>query len=101
LGDIYDFWRKDSIDILSLYSDIIQKLMNFSDNVRVHYVIGNHDYYISEIPERFNSKPFINFGMRTDIISKERFRFIHGYQFEVMANPYTKDLFLYECLEKN
>lgn len=100
LGDIFDFWRKDSIEILDTYEDIIEKLISFPNKVKVHYVIGNHDYYISEIPEYFNEKPFNDFGMNTDVNDKECFRFIHGHQLEVMANPYTKDMGLYESLAK-
>jgi UDP-2,3-diacylglucosamine pyrophosphatase LpxH len=100
LGDIFDFWRKDSVDILNDYDEIIAKLMSFPNKVKVHYIIGNHDYYISEIPEYFNEKPFSDFGMSAEIKDKECFRFIHGYQLEVMANPYTKDMELYESLAK-
>jgi UDP-2,3-diacylglucosamine pyrophosphatase LpxH len=100
LGDIFDFWRKDSVEIFDTYEDIIETLVNFPNNVRVHYVIGNHDYYMSEIPEYFDEKPFHDFGMKTDINDEKCFRFIHGFQLEVMANPYTKDMNLYEYLAK-
>jgi UDP-2,3-diacylglucosamine pyrophosphatase LpxH len=100
VGDIFDFWRKDSVEILNAYEETITKLMSFPNKVKVHYVIGNHDYYMSEMPEYFNKKPFGDFGMNTDVNDKECFRFIHGYQLEVMANPYTKDMKLYESLAK-
>jgi len=70
LGDIFDFWRKDSVEILNTYEDIIEKLIGFPNNVEVHYVIGNHDYYISEMPEYFDQNPFDDFGMRTDIMTR-------------------------------
>jgi UDP-2,3-diacylglucosamine pyrophosphatase LpxH len=95
LGDIFDFWRMDSVEILEAYKDIIEKLLNFPDNVNVQYVVGNHDYYLSEIPTYFNEEPFQPFGMSSNI---EGFRFIHGHQLEVMANPYSKDMALYDSL---
>src|SRR5512136_3165159 len=63
VGDIFDFWRKDSVEILNAYEETITKLMSFPNKVKVHYVIGNHDYYMSEMPEYFNKKPFSDFGM--------------------------------------
>jgi UDP-2,3-diacylglucosamine pyrophosphatase LpxH len=59
LGDIFDFWRKDFVEILNTYEDIIEKLIGFPNNVEVHYVIGSHDYYISEMPEYFDQNPLI------------------------------------------
>ena len=59
LGDIFDFWRKDSVEILNTYEDIIEKLIGFPNNVEVHYVIGSHDYCISEMPEYFDQNPLI------------------------------------------
>ena len=66
LGDIFDFWRKDSVEILDVYEEIIAKLMSFPNKAKVHYVIGNHDYYLSEIPQYFNKKPFSDFGMSAE-----------------------------------
>jgi UDP-2,3-diacylglucosamine pyrophosphatase LpxH len=56
---------------------------------------------MSEIPEYFNEKPFQSFGMSTMIEEVKCIRFIHGHQLEVMANPYTKDIKLYESLAKS
>ena len=98
LGDIFDFWRMDSVEILEAYKDIISKLISFPNDIKVHYIIGNHDYYIGEIPEYFSEKPFEDLCMNKVVNDKKCFRFIHGYQLEVMANPYTKDMKLYESL---
>ena len=98
LGDIFDFWRGDSVVVLEKYSGIIEKLLNFPSNIDVHYIIGNHDYYLSEIPAYFNESPFSSFGRSLRIRDVNWFKFIHGYQMEVMTNPYTKDMNLYESL---
>jgi UDP-2,3-diacylglucosamine pyrophosphatase LpxH len=62
LGDIVDFWRKDSLQILQEYENAIGKLLEFPSNVDIHYVAGNHDFYMREIPEYFNASPFEFFG---------------------------------------
>ena len=67
LGDIFDFWRQDSLKILENYADLIDKLFDFPDNVDIHYVVGNHDYYLSEIPKYFKKAPFKLFGFSTEI----------------------------------
>lgn len=100
LGDIFDFWRGDSVEVLEKYSGIIEKLNNFPSNVNVHYIVGNHDFYVNEIPEYFNEKPFRSFGKSMRIKDVHCFRFIHGYHFEVMTNPYTKDMKIYEDLAR-
>lgn len=56
---------------------------------------------MSEIPRYFGTDPFKFFGSSNDIWDLHNFRFIHGYQLEVMANPYTKNMKLYESLAKN
>ena len=100
LGDIFDFWRRDSVEILEGYSSVIEKLKNFPSNINVHYIIGNHDYYMSEIPQYFNEMPFSSFGLSLTIRDVQIFRFIHGHQLEVMTNPYTKDMSLYLSLAR-
>jgi UDP-2,3-diacylglucosamine pyrophosphatase LpxH len=101
LGDIFDFWRKDTVQVVQEYSDLIEKLFEFPNNVEIHYIFGNHDFYISEVPEYFKASPFKSFGSTIDIKDEgQTFRFIHGYQLEVIANPYTKDMQLYESLAR-
>jgi UDP-2,3-diacylglucosamine pyrophosphatase LpxH len=100
LGDIFDFWALGSAKILQKYSDVIETLFDFPSDINIHYVIGNHDLYMSEIPEYFRTSPFKFFGPATDICEGQNFRFIHRYQLEVMANPYTKDMKLYEFLAR-
>ncbi len=100
LGDIFDFWRKDSAKIFKEYGDVIGELFEFPKDVSIHYVVGNHDFYMSEIPEYFKARPFKSFGPTAEIKERQVFRFIHGYHLEVMANPYSKDMKLYESLAR-
>jgi UDP-2,3-diacylglucosamine pyrophosphatase LpxH len=100
LGDIFDFWRKDSSQIFEDYADVIVELFEFPKDVDIHYVVGNHDFYLSEIPGYFDARPFEFFGSAATIKDGHVFRFIHGYHLEVMANPYSKDMNLYESLAR-
>jgi UDP-2,3-diacylglucosamine pyrophosphatase LpxH len=43
LGDIFDLWRADAIDSVTLGWSYIDKLRNL--NVETHYIVGNHDYH--------------------------------------------------------
>ncbi len=100
LGDIFDFWRKDSIKILEEHGDAVGKMLEFPEDIKIHYVVGNHDFYMNEIPEYFGENPFNSFGSTLNLNDVYKFRFIHGHQLEVMANPYTKDMKLYESLAR-
>lgn len=101
LGDIFDFWRRQLSDVLLQSEGIIEKLLELNQRgVRLHYVIGNHDYYMNRITEQVKII-FETAGKRLVLSDgsgsqSSKFLFIHGYQLEVMANPYLKDLDLYE-----
>lgn len=101
LGDIFDFWRRDLCDVLIQSEDITEKLLELNTkNVNIHYVIGNHDYRLRSIAKEVDM-PFKTIGKNLVLFDKStstKFMFMHGYQLEVMANPYIKDLELYEKL---
>ncbi len=101
LGDIFDFWRRDIDDVMLMSEGIIEKLMDLNQKgIKLHYVIGNHDYYMNNIAEQVKIM-FETAGKRLVLSDgsgsqSTKFLFMHGYQLEVMANPYIKDLELYE-----
>jgi UDP-2,3-diacylglucosamine pyrophosphatase LpxH len=101
LGDIFDFWRRDLTEVLLQSESIIEKLLALTlKGVKVHFVVGNHDYYINDISDQMDAI-FETVGKNL-VLSNEsgsrsaRFLFMHGYHLEVMANPYLKDLDTYE-----
>jgi UDP-2,3-diacylglucosamine pyrophosphatase LpxH len=101
LGDIFDFWRRDLTEVLLQSEGIIEKLLALNrKGVKLHYVVGNHDYYINKISEQVDVM-FETVG-KSLILSdgsgpqSAKFLFMHGYQLEVMTNPYLKDLYIYE-----
>ncbi len=82
LGDILEFWRRDPVRVLLENIDIIQKLMSLEPEIKVSYIVGNHDFHLIQFPQSY-------FGARFDLkrdLSLEyggtKYRFIHGYQIE-------------------
>jgi UDP-2,3-diacylglucosamine pyrophosphatase LpxH len=56
LGDIVDMWRRDAAGVFLENWDIVQKIINLKQKMRVHYVAGNHDYHVLQM--RNHSYPF-------------------------------------------
>jgi len=103
LGDIFDFWRNDIKNVLLRSENIIERLFAMeSKEIFIHYVVGNHDFYMHTIareeclPFFTVAKSLVLFNDSSDSISK--YKFIHGYQLEILANPYIKDFKVYENL---
>ncbi|HII06692.1 MAG TPA: UDP-2,3-diacylglucosamine diphosphatase [Methanotrichaceae archaeon] len=103
LGDMVDFWRRDFAKALMDVEDAISVLASFKDDVKVHYVVGNHDYYMLKLKETLSDGfPFENVAEYVRLQEGgEKFFFTHGYQLEVLANPYYKSLTSYKCFAEN
>jgi UDP-2,3-diacylglucosamine pyrophosphatase LpxH len=103
LGDIVDFWRRDFAKALTETAEIFSKLTSFNTNVNVHYVAGNHDFFMLRLYERLAPKfPFADVSKSVSLQDGEvKFFFIHGYQLEVLANPFYKSLISYESFSEN
>lgn len=99
LGDVVDFWRRDFAKALRECNVIFSELMNFDSNkVNIHYVVGNHDYYMLCLKDNLLNGPnFSNVAKSIRLSSGDKnFLFIHGYQLETLANPYYKSQTTYE-----
>jgi len=103
LGDLIDFWRRDFAKALMEMEEVISVFTSFKDDVKVHYIVGNHDYYMLRLKETLSeSFPFENVAECIRLREGgERFFFTHGYQLEVLANPYYKSLTSYKCFAEN
>lgn len=103
LGDIVDFWRRDFAKALTETAEIFSKLTSFNTNVNVHYVAGNHDFFMLRLYERLAPKfPFAEVSKSVSLQDgKVKFFFIHGHQLEVLANPFYKSLTSYESFSEN
>ncbi len=86
LGDILDFWRCNDARIVIDNAKILAKIVSL--NVKnIHYIAGNHDYYLLKLNERYaGNYPFtVSKFLRLDY-EGGKFYFIHGYELEVLAN---------------
>ena len=97
LGDFIDFWRRDFAKALLELEDAVSFITGFKDDVRVHYVVGNHDYYMQNLKKSLaDDFPFKDVTESVRLQDGgQKFFFIHGYQLEVLANPYYKSLTAY------
>jgi UDP-2,3-diacylglucosamine pyrophosphatase LpxH len=103
LGDLIDFWRRDFAKALMEMEDTVSVLTSFKDDVKVHYVVGNHDYYMLKLKETLSDRfPFENVAEHVKLQEGgKKFFFTHGYQLEVLANPYYKSLTSYKCFAEH
>ena len=84
LGDLFDFWRRKNAEIILENDDILQKLDKLKVQ-NIHYVVGNHDYYMLKLNERYeNNYPFMVSKFLRLENGENSFYFIHGYEFEVI-----------------
>jgi predicted phosphodiesterase len=100
LGDAVDYWRRglagallDSMGAI----DLLRKL-KLNQNVSLHYVVGNHDYYNWNLRGLIkNYYPFDAMDKQIRLRNGGRdFFFVHGHQIEMMVNPYYNSLEIYE-----
>ena len=82
LGDIFDFWRRDSVGVLLENIDIVDKLLSLEPRINVFFVVGNHDFHLIQFPE---SHFGVTFDLKYDLslgYGGTTYRFIHGHQLE-------------------
>ena len=94
LGDFFDFWRRNNAKIITENEDILEKLNNLNAK-NIHYVVGNHDYYMFNLRERYGDNfPFtISKYLRLED-NGNSFYFIHGYEFEILSlEPMTLEMY--------
>jgi UDP-2,3-diacylglucosamine hydrolase len=52
LGDLFDFWFEYRTAIFSAYFPVLRALATLSEGgVRLHYIVGNHDYWVGTFLE--------------------------------------------------
>lgn len=101
LGDIIDLWRRDFVKAMMESEPVISKLMEMKSNIKIHYLVGNHDFHMLNLGSILKDNyPFqITRELRLEESGK-KFFFIHGYQIEVLANPYYKSMSAYETFSE-
>ncbi|SFM83501.1 UDP-2,3-diacylglucosamine diphosphatase [Methanolobus profundi] len=97
LGDIIDIWRRDFTKAVIECSEPLNALNDILDDTQVHYVVGNHDYYMLRLSEKLKENFPFEVEKTTVIKSMNKeFFFFHGYQLEVLCNPHYKSMQTYE-----
>lgn len=101
LGDIIDLWRRDFVKAMMESEPVISKLMEMKSKIKIHYLAGNHDFHMLNMGGLFKDNyPFqVTKELRLEESGK-KFFFIHGYQIEVLANPYYKSMSAYEAFSE-
>jgi UDP-2,3-diacylglucosamine pyrophosphatase LpxH len=103
LGDVLDFWRRNNAEVVTEKENakILDKIARL--NVKnIHYIVGNHDYYLLRLNERYaGNYPFIiSKSLRLEDGGR-KFYFIHGYELEVLANLEPLSIENYEKFSEN
>lgn len=86
LGDVFDFWRRNSAKNIIENQDVLNKI-NELNTENIHYLIGNHDFYMMDWYQKFtDTYPFkVTKDLRLEDAGKN-FYFTHGYEMEVLIN---------------
>ncbi len=103
LGDIMDFWRRNNAKIVidEDNAKILEKIA-LLDVKNIHYIVGNHDYYMLRLFERYeDSYPFsVSKSLRLENGGRS-FYFIHGYELEVLETLQPATIEQYEVFSEN
>ncbi|MGY5870724.1 MAG: metallophosphoesterase [Candidatus Thorarchaeota archaeon] len=89
LGDILDLWRRDSATVILENIDILNSVCAL--DFHVHYIIGNHDYIVTEfglgrddvrVPMELSLNPKNMTVSDGQVLTNggSKFRFVHGHQ---------------------
>lgn len=101
LGDIIDLWRRDFVKAMMESEPVISKLMEMKNKVKIHYLAGNHDFHMLNMSDILKDNyPFQVTKQLHLTEGGKKFCFIHGYQLEVLANPYYKSMSAYETFSE-
>jgi UDP-2,3-diacylglucosamine pyrophosphatase LpxH len=102
LGDIIDIWRRDFTKAVMECSESLTMLNDILDETEVHYVVGNHDFYLLRMSQVLEENFPFKVKKHEVIKSKnQEFFFFHGYQLEVLCNPYYKSMSTYEAFSEH
>jgi UDP-2,3-diacylglucosamine pyrophosphatase LpxH len=97
LGDLLDFWRKTNNEVLCKNSEDLKNLFLLTSNI--YYVVGNHDYLISDLAKRYNKDGHIKFSKDLRLPSGcKQVYFTHGYDLDVQVNYELMGIDWYESI---
>ncbi len=91
-GDLLDMWRRDIVGVVIENMDVLQQLQELKSKMKVHYIVGNHDYHLIKLKNQGN--PFTFYEEEIHRVGRnylkplsiqdggKTYRFTHGYEFE-------------------
>ncbi len=96
LGDIFDFWRCNNAEVVEKNDDIMVKI-NALNAKNIHYIAGNHDYYLLDLNKRYTYPFIVSKYLRLEEGEKSFF-FVHGHELEAILWEFPTSLETYEKL---
>lgn len=97
LGDIIETWRRNFTEAVMECLGTLTTLNSMLEETQIHYVAGNHDFNLLHLDGVLKDRFPFKVKKHVVIRSKEReFFFFHGYQLEVLCNPYYRSMKIYE-----
>lgn len=94
LGDFFDFWRCNNARVVEKNEDVMVKISDIKAK-NIHYVAGNHDYYILDLNKRYEDLFIVSKYLRLEDGNKSFF-FVHGYELEAILWEFPASLETYE-----
>jgi UDP-2,3-diacylglucosamine pyrophosphatase LpxH len=100
LGDLLDFWRCNNAQVVADNQHILELIGRLNAKT-IHYIPGNHDFYIHKLAGIYGSSyPFVVSKWLTLDDGGSRINFRHGYELEVLANLEPMTIETYEWLSE-
>jgi len=90
LGDVLDLWRSDPVDALVLSSPYLERIRRL--NVKVDYVVGNHDYHswVSQEAKGMTEK-FLWMNIHYPYLIIEDMFLTHGDYFDIYKYDFLRE----------
>ncbi len=100
LGDLLDFWRCNNAQVVVDHQHILELIGRLNART-IHYIPGNHDYYIHKLADIYGDRyPFKVSKWLTLEHGGNLINFRHGYELEVLANLEPMTIETYERLSE-
>jgi UDP-2,3-diacylglucosamine pyrophosphatase LpxH len=84
LGDLVDMWRRDASGVFLENMDTVEIIKGLQHRLRVHYVVGNHDYHLRKLKNRASHYHYpFEFKQTLELTDGDHtYQFVHGHEFE-------------------
>jgi UDP-2,3-diacylglucosamine pyrophosphatase LpxH len=86
LGDLVDMWRRDVSGLFLEQRKSMDKLVELSSSIKVHFIVGNHDYHLMNLEGHGYPFQFLE-SMNPIDAGPIKYRFMHGWEFDPEQQP--------------